>query len=65
MGSDALAWILTVGGLICALGIFLLAARLVAHARAGTRWFRVVHHDPHAPRTARQKLENDGRDIRQ
>jgi len=65
MGSDATALIMTVSGLACAVGIFLLAARLVAHARSGTRWFRLVHHDPHSPRTRRQQLENDGRDIKQ
>lgn len=65
MGSDTVALILTVVGLACAVGIFLLAARLVAHARAGTRWFRIIHHDPHAPDTARQQRENDGRDIKQ
>jgi len=65
MGSDTLALMLTVLGLAAAIGIFLLAARLVAHARAGTRWFRLRHHDPHAPHTARQQRENDGRDIKQ
>jgi len=65
MGSDTLALILTVVGLAFAVGIFVLAARLVAHARAGTRLFRLLHHDAHAPHTARQQRENDGRDIKQ
>lgn len=65
MGSDTLAFLLTVLGLAAAIGIFVLAARLVAHARAGTRWIRFLHHDPHAPHTAQQAQQNDGRDIKQ
>ena len=65
MGSDTWALLLTVLGLAAAIGIFLLAARLVAHARAGTRWFRLSRHDPHAPHTVQQLQQNDGRDIKQ
>jgi hypothetical protein len=65
MGSDTVAFLLTVLGLAAAIGIFLLAARLVAHARAGTRRLRLLRHDPHAPHTAQQQRENDGRDIKQ
>jgi uncharacterized membrane protein YdjX (TVP38/TMEM64 family) len=65
VSSETLGFILTVLGLTAAAGIFLLAARLVAHARAATRNFRVVHHDPHAPRTMRELRQNDGRDIKQ
>ena len=65
MSSDTLAFILTVLGLAAAAGIFLVSARLVAHARAATRNFRVVHHDPHAPRTTEELQQNDGRDIKQ
>jgi len=65
MSSDTLGFILTVLGLAAAAGIFLLAARLVAHARATTRRFRLAHHDPHAPHTATELRQNDGRDIKQ
>ena len=65
MSSDAWAFVLTSVGLVFAVGIFVLAARLVAHARAGTRWFRLIHHDPHAPHTRAQQQQNDGRDIKQ
>jgi hypothetical protein len=65
MRSDTVAFLLAVLGLAAAIGIFLLAARLVAHARAGTRRIRLLHHDPHAPHTAQQVQQNDGRDIRQ
>ena len=65
MGSDMVALILTVVAITFAVGLFLLAGRLVSHARAGTREFRIAHQDPHAPETRREDVENDGRDIKQ
>ena len=65
MSSDSWAFLLTVLGIAAAIGVFVLAARLVARARAGTRRIRLLHHDPHAPHTARQVQQNDGRDIKQ
>lgn len=56
--------VITILGLAVAVGIFLLAARFVAKARAGTRRLRQARHDPHAP-TPRQQEAHRGRDIDQ
>ena len=68
----ALIWgaIGTAAGVAVAVGLFLLAMWLVAHARRGNRYVRERRHDPHAldpkqGRPAVRQAANDGRDISQ
>lgn len=52
-----------VTGLLVAVGLFLVTARLVANARKGNRRVREARHDPHAQRDA--DGGTNGRDIAQ
>jgi hypothetical protein len=64
MSAEGMGVVITIAGLVVAVGIFVLAAWFVARARAGTRRLRQRRHDPHAP-TARQQRAHRGRDIDQ
>ena len=55
----------TIAGLLVAVGIFLLAARLVTRARKGNRRVRQARHDPHAPEGEPAEDPRDARDISQ
>lgn len=55
----------TAAGLIVAVGLLLLAAWFVAHARKGNRRLREARHDPHVDPAASGKKGEERRDIDQ
>ena len=63
--SDLLGTFGTVAGLMVAVGLLLLDAWFVAHARKGNRQVREARHDPHVDPAATRKTGEDRRDIDQ
>ena len=63
--SDLWATFGTAAGLAVAVGLLLLAAWVVAHARKGNRRVREARDDPHVSAAAYRKMGEDRRDIGQ
>ena len=63
--SDLMGTFGMVAGLIVAVGLLLLAAWFVAHARGGNRRVREARHDPHVDAAPYRKKGEDRRDIGQ